>query len=48
MIDIKELCKFLVKAKKSTYAAGDVAKKIMGSKIFSGCGNTIVEWAQKK
>ena len=29
MIDLKELCKFLVKAKKSTYAAGDVAKKII-------------------
>ena len=30
MIDLKELCKFLVKAKKSTYAAGDIAKKIVG------------------
>lgn len=30
MIDLNELCKFLVKAKKSTYAAGDVAKKIVG------------------
>jgi hypothetical protein len=28
MINLNELCKFLVKAKKSTYAAGDVAKKI--------------------
>ena len=27
MINKKELCKFLVKAKKSTYAAGDEAKK---------------------
>lgn len=31
MIDIKELCKFLVKAKKSTYAAGEVAKKTVGT-----------------
>ncbi len=23
-------------------------RKILGNKIFSGCGNTIVEWAQKK
>lgn len=29
MIDLNELCKFLVKAKKSTYAAGDDAKKIV-------------------
>jgi len=29
MIDLNELCKFLVKAKKSTYAAGDTAKKIV-------------------
>ena len=29
MIDKKELCKFLVEAKKSTYAAGDSAKKIV-------------------
>jgi hypothetical protein len=29
MIDLSELCKFLVKAKKSTYAAGDDAKKII-------------------
>jgi len=29
MIDLNELCKFLVKAKKSTYAAGDIAKKIV-------------------
>ena len=29
MIDKKELCKFLVKAKKSTYAAGDSAPKIV-------------------
>jgi len=29
MIDKKELCKFLVEAKKSTYAAGDVAEKIV-------------------
>lgn len=29
MIDKSELCKFLVKAKKSTYAAGDTAKKIV-------------------
>jgi hypothetical protein len=29
MIDLKELCKFLVKAKKSTYAAGEAAKKIV-------------------
>jgi len=29
MIDRKQLCKFLVKAKKSTYAAGDMAKKIV-------------------
>ncbi|MFA5070091.1 MAG: DUF5680 domain-containing protein [Patescibacteria group bacterium] len=27
MIDLKQLCKFLVKAKKSTYAAGYLAKK---------------------
>lgn len=30
MFDKKELCKFLVKAKKSTYAAGDNAEKIIG------------------
>ncbi len=29
MFDKKELCKFLVKAKKFTYAAGDLAKKIV-------------------
>ncbi len=29
MFDQNELCKFLVKAKKSTYAAGDSAKKIV-------------------
>jgi len=29
MIDLNELCKFLVKAKKSTYAAGEAAKKIV-------------------
>ena len=29
MIDLNELCKFLVKAKKSTYAAGDITKKII-------------------
>jgi len=29
MIDSKELCEFLVKAKKSTYASGDTAKKIV-------------------
>jgi hypothetical protein len=29
MIDKKELCKFLVEAKKSTYAAGDSAPKIV-------------------
>lgn len=29
MIDQNELCKFLVKAKKATYAAGDNAKKIV-------------------
>ncbi len=29
MIDKQQLCKFLVKAKKSTYAAGDVAQKIV-------------------
>jgi hypothetical protein len=29
MIDKKELCKFLVEAKKSTYAAGDSANKII-------------------
>ena len=29
MFGKKELCKFLVKAKKSTYAAGDAAKKIV-------------------
>ncbi|OGF27123.1 hypothetical protein A2303_03260 [Candidatus Falkowbacteria bacterium RIFOXYB2_FULL_47_14] len=28
-MDLNELCKFLVKAKKSTYAAGDIAKKIV-------------------
>ncbi len=31
MIDLKELCTFLVKAKKSTYAAGDSATKIVAS-----------------
>ena len=30
MIDLKDLCKFLVKAKKATYAAGDNAKKTVG------------------
>ncbi|MFZ2188062.1 MAG: DUF5680 domain-containing protein [Candidatus Moraniibacteriota bacterium] len=29
MIDINDLCKFLVEAKKSTYAAGNTAKKII-------------------
>jgi UDP-glucose 4-epimerase len=29
MIDKKELCNFLVEAKKSTYAAGDLAQKII-------------------
>lgn len=29
MIDKKQLCEFLVKAKKSTYAAGETAKKII-------------------
>lgn len=29
MINLQELCNFLVKAKKSTYAAGDIAKKIV-------------------
>ena len=29
MINLNELCKFLVKAKKSTYAAGDTAKKVI-------------------
>jgi len=29
MIDLEELCKFLVKAKKATYAAGDAAQKIV-------------------
>ena len=29
MFDKKELCKFLVKAKKSTYAAGDSAQRIV-------------------
>lgn len=29
MINKEELCKFLVKAKKSTYAAGDLASKII-------------------
>lgn len=29
MIDKKRLCKFLVEAKKSTYAAGETAKKII-------------------
>jgi len=28
MFDIKQLCKFLVKAKKATYAAGEAAKSI--------------------
>jgi hypothetical protein len=28
MIDNQELCKFLVKAKKATYASGEKAKKI--------------------
>ncbi len=31
MFDTKELCKFLVKAKKSTYASGDNSKKIIES-----------------
>lgn len=31
MIDLNELSRFLVKAKKSTYAAGDAAKKIVGA-----------------
>jgi len=29
MINIQDLCKFLVKAKKSTYASGDETKKII-------------------
>ena len=29
MFDKKEICKFLVEAKKSTYAAGDSAKRIV-------------------
>jgi hypothetical protein len=29
MFDKKDLCKFLVKAKKTTYAVGDLAKKII-------------------
>jgi len=29
MVDLNELCKFLVKAKKSTYATGETAKKIV-------------------
>jgi len=29
MINIQDLCKFLVKAKKSTYASGDESKKII-------------------
>ncbi|MDD5463906.1 MAG: DUF5680 domain-containing protein [Candidatus Moranbacteria bacterium] len=29
MIDLNELCQFLVKAKKSTYAAGETARKII-------------------
>ena len=29
MIDLKKLCKFLVEAKKSTYAAGEAVKKII-------------------
>jgi hypothetical protein len=29
MIDKKQLCEFLVKAKKSTYAAGDKSKKVI-------------------
>jgi hypothetical protein len=31
MINPNELCKFLVKAKKSTYASGDTAKKVIES-----------------
>jgi hypothetical protein len=31
MIDTKELCKFLVEAKKSTYAAGDSVSKIINA-----------------
>lgn len=31
MLDKKELCKFLVKAKKTTYAAGDLANKIINA-----------------
>ena len=31
MINKKELCKFLVRAKKSTYASGDLAKKVVNS-----------------
>lgn len=31
MFNTKELCKFLVKAKKSTYASGETAKKIIES-----------------
>lgn len=29
MVDIKKLCQFLVDAKKSTYAAGDTAEKVI-------------------
>jgi len=29
MLDLKQLCNFLVKAKKSTYAAGESAPKII-------------------
>ncbi len=31
MINLNELCNFLVKAKKSTYAAGDTAEKIINN-----------------
>lgn len=31
MTNLKELCEFLVKAKKSTYATGDESKKIIGA-----------------
>jgi hypothetical protein len=35
VIDLKELCKFLVKAKKATYASGDAAKNIIESDMSS-------------
>ena len=33
MINTQQLCKFLVKAKKATYASGDAAKKIIESDV---------------